>query len=155
MLTPPGHWITASRPIGSGNGATSTSAPAAGGRDGGVHVRDQIAGPLGAEGIGDRGREAEHRERADRGLHRLEVVLLGVGVTVMVAGGCCAAEGGDEAGRERRHVRGGDVDVGGVVLRRDAAICGVSAAKVGGARAMAAPNAVENRVFFMAMSACS
>src|SRR5439155_24991681 len=27
MLTPPGHWTMASRPIGSSNGATMTSAP--------------------------------------------------------------------------------------------------------------------------------
>ena len=86
MSIPPGHWITASRPIGSGNGATGTGARVLGGVDGRVHVLDEIAGPLGAERIGNGRYEGEDESEPAGVCTAAKVALLGVGVTVVVAG---------------------------------------------------------------------
>ena len=114
--------MTASRPIGSGKVATITSAPhALASFDRLVHVGHEIAGPLGAEGIGDRRLEAEHRNGPDRRLqqlrrraarrrrHRNDDLL-----------GALTSEGREKARDESVDVLWRHIDVGGVVLRADA-----------------------------------
>src|SRR5260370_11724645 len=59
--------MTASCPIGSSNGLTRTSAPAARARSRrAVEVGQEISRAFEAEGVRDRGLESEHRYRAER-----------------------------------------------------------------------------------------
>ena len=83
MFTPPGHWMTASLPIGSSNGLTRTSAPSAlSCPHRGVEVGHQIARALGAEGYGT-GVLNPKTDTVPAGVNTsCDIVLLGVGVTV-------------------------------------------------------------------------
>ncbi len=111
--------MTASRPIGSGNGATITSAAGGARRlEGDIHVGDEIAGALGAERIWHGRLEAEQRHRADGRLQKLR----GRAARCRRHGGddlfgALAAEGGKEAGNETIDIVRSDIDVGGIVLR--------------------------------------
>src|SRR5258705_14022391 len=82
MLTPPGHWITASCPIGSLNGVTSTSAPVC--RAARIAVSMSVTKyPVRSTPYGyGTGVEKPNAEIVPTGVQiNCENVLLGVGVT--------------------------------------------------------------------------
>ncbi|MEJ0045641.1 MAG: hypothetical protein WDN04_05525 [Rhodospirillales bacterium] len=88
--------------------------------DRGVHVGDQIAVALRAERIGHGRRETEQRNRAGRRLQQLDVVLLGVGVTVATT--ClvlCPPKVASKLAAKPVYVLRRNVDMCGAVLWRD------------------------------------
>src|ERR1700683_5150455 len=82
MLTPPGHWITTSRPIGSGNGATIMSAPSASAVRTAASrstTRYPVRSPPKGKGIGDLNPNMDKVPTGER--TNRSTFSLGVGVT--------------------------------------------------------------------------
>src|SRR5215467_1703286 len=87
MFTPPGHWITASLPIGSSNGLTRTSAPSAcAARTAASRLVTRYPVRSAPNGYGT-GVLNPKTERVPAGVSTsCDIVLLGVGVTVKTPG---------------------------------------------------------------------